>query len=144
MKKLPSLHNLLVGGFLFSIAFSCATFKSEHYWWSTEPSPYPQDFPVTSWAAYYGPLDEIAVQRLKLFDLVVLHPNNSMELSHTVLRRRIQTVQSGRDSIPGTSDDTLVLAYISVGEDDRPHKYFFRGPEGFIPDWEKIQSDSLF
>jgi hypothetical protein len=47
------------------------------------------------------------------FHLVILHPGSN------ITSNQIATIKRGRDNIPGTADDVLVLAYISLGEDDQ-------------------------
>lgn len=49
------------------------------------------------------------------YKLVILHPSVS-----NITPADISTIRSGPDRIVGTVDDMKVLAYISVGEDDRP------------------------
>jgi hypothetical protein len=44
---------------------------------------------------------------------VILHPVSNITAS------QIATIRRGKDNIAGTADDVLVLAYLSVGEDDR-------------------------
>jgi hypothetical protein len=47
------------------------------------------------------------------FHLVILHPGSN------ITSNQIATIKRGRDNIAGTADDVLVLAYISLGEDDQ-------------------------
>ena len=49
------------------------------------------------------------------YTLVILHPSAS-----NISPANIATIRSGPDNTIGTPDDVKVLAYISVGEDDRP------------------------
>jgi hypothetical protein len=47
------------------------------------------------------------------YHLVILHPASSITSNQIAIIRR------GKDNIAGTADDVLVLAYLSIGEDDR-------------------------
>ena len=63
---------------------------------------------------YYG--DWTAGQRdyaRTNYHLVILHPASN------ITSNQIATIKRGKDNIAGTADDVLVLAYLSIGEDDR-------------------------
>lgn len=63
---------------------------------------------------YYGNWDSTTVNFARNnYRLVILHPGSN------ITPAEIATIRSGKDGIPGTADDVLVLAYLSVGEDDR-------------------------
>jgi hypothetical protein len=47
------------------------------------------------------------------YHLVIVHPSSN------ITSNDIATIRRGRDNIAGTADDVLVLAYLSIGEDDR-------------------------
>jgi hypothetical protein len=64
---------------------------------------------------YYGDWDSNKISFARAnFHLVILHPQSNIRAVD------VATIQRGPDNIAGTADDVLVLAYISVGEDDRP------------------------
>ena len=63
---------------------------------------------------YYGNWTTAQVNYARTnYHLVILHPASSITAS------QIATIRSGRDGILGTADDVRVLAYLSIGEDDR-------------------------
>jgi len=47
------------------------------------------------------------------YHLVIVHPASNITAA------QIATIRRGKDNIAGTADDVLVLAYLSIGEDDR-------------------------
>jgi len=47
------------------------------------------------------------------YHLVIVHPASN------ITSNQIATIRSGKDGILGTADDVAVLAYLSIGEDDR-------------------------
>jgi hypothetical protein len=91
---------------LLSFGLSSATAKPTHPKW-----------PPKDYALHYGSWDDAAVQRAHLFDLVVAHPGDDFD---NLNRSLIQRIKAGRDGQPGTGDDVVVLAYVTVGEDDKP------------------------
>lgn len=90
----------------------------------TEPPPItPPDVPLStgrqkvraadSYAIYYGALDATSIQALKQHSLVIVHPHNG-----NIYQSQIRDIQQGLD--PATSsDNVVVLCYISIGEDSR-------------------------
>ncbi|MBF0243672.1 MAG: hypothetical protein HQL31_00175 [Planctomycetes bacterium] len=70
---------------------------------------------VRSYGVYYGPLDGVRAQDLEALDMVVLHPGPKAEnLSH----KRVAELRRGPDGKLQTVDDIIVMAYVSIGEDD--------------------------
>jgi hypothetical protein len=63
---------------------------------------------------YYGNWTSAQVDYARTnYHLVILHPASN------ITSNEIATIKRGKDNIAGTSDDVLVLAYLSIGEDDR-------------------------
>ncbi len=70
---------------------------------------------ATPYLIYYGNWDAGKVDAARTdYSLVILHPTSN------VTPADIATIRRGPDNLADTADDVLVLAYISVGEDDRP------------------------
>jgi hypothetical protein len=68
-----------------------------------------------SYAIYYSALDAASIQALKPYPLVIVHPRNG-----NLIRSQIQALQQGVDPAV-TTDDVIVLCYISIGEDSRTY-----------------------
>lgn len=63
---------------------------------------------------HYGAWDPTRIAAARdNFDLVIV------EALSNIARADVANIQSGPDLAPGTSDDVIVLGYISIGEDDR-------------------------
>ncbi|MGH7989419.1 MAG: fibronectin type III domain-containing protein, partial [Limisphaerales bacterium] len=63
---------------------------------------------------YYGNWTSAQVDYARTnYHLVILHPASN------ITSNQIATIKRGKDNISGTADDVLVLAYLSIGEDDR-------------------------
>jgi hypothetical protein len=63
---------------------------------------------------YYGNWTTAQVNYARTnYQLVILHPASNITAS------QIATIRSGKDGVLGTADDVRVLAYLSIGEDDR-------------------------
>ncbi|MCU0797083.1 MAG: hypothetical protein MUF31_14250 [Akkermansiaceae bacterium] len=72
--------------------------------------------PSTPYLIHYGNWTPTLIDQARTgYRLVILHPSTS-----NITPANIASIRSGPDLTPGTSDDVKVLAYISVGEDDRP------------------------
>lgn len=76
----------------------------------TQPQPQPQveslaNIPKLSYMIYYGALDEALIEQAKQYDIVIVHPKDG-----DITREQIKEIQSA---------GTLVLGYLSVGEDLR-------------------------
>ena len=63
------------------------------------------DIPQPSYMIYYGALSEALIEQAKQYDIVIIHPKHG-----NITREQIKEIQSG---------NTLVLGYLSVGEDLR-------------------------
>lgn len=84
---------------------------------SAQAKPSHAKWPPKDYALHYGSWDDAAVQRSHKFDLIVAHPGDEDANLNLDLVKRIK---AGRDGQPGTADDVIVLAYVTVGEDDKP------------------------
>ncbi len=63
---------------------------------------------------HYGSWNSTLVAQARdNFKLVILEPLSN------ITRARVATIQSGPDQTAGTSDDVIVLGYLTIGEDDR-------------------------
>jgi hypothetical protein len=63
---------------------------------------------------YYGNWTAAQVDYARTnYHLVIIHPASN------ITSNEIATIKRGKDNIAGTADDVLVLAYLSIGEDDR-------------------------
>ena len=60
---------------------------------------------------YYGSWDDDKIFRAQDFNLVILEPSN-------ITAAQIQKLKAGHDGILGTSDDVVVIGYVSLGEDN--------------------------
>jgi len=69
------------------------------------------------------------------YHLVILHPASNITAD------QIATIKRGKDNIAGTADDVLVLAYLTIGEDDRTGAPFTGDRMG--PRVDPRASDSL-
>jgi hypothetical protein len=76
--------------------------------------PLPGFNATTPYLIYYGnwTSSQVAYARTN-YHLVILHPSSN------ITSNQIATIRAGKDNILGTADDVLVLAYLSIGEDDR-------------------------
>lgn len=81
-------------------------------------------WPPRNLAVYYGDWDSAKLKQVQQFDLIVAHPGKDFRTWNSDLVSRLR---QGTDGRLGSPDDTLVLAYLSVGEDENPP----RGPEPF-------------
>lgn len=69
----------------------------------------------TPYLIYYGNWTPTQIETARTdYAMVILHPVSNITAAD------IAVIQRGADNIVDTADDVLVLAYISVGEDDRP------------------------
>ena len=66
------------------------------------------------YSIYYGNWTSGQVDYARTnYHLVILHPASNITAD------RIAAIKRGKDNIAGTADDVLVIAYLSIGEDDR-------------------------
>jgi hypothetical protein len=69
---------------------------------------------TTPYLIYYGNWNSSQVDYARTnYHLVILHPASN------ITSNQIATIKRGKDNIAGTADDVLVLAYLSIGEDDQ-------------------------
>ena len=88
--------------------------------------PVPGFSSSTPYLIHYGNWTPTLVDQARTnYKLVILHPSTS-----NITPADIATIKAGPDNTPGNSDDVKVLAYISVGEDDRPGAPFPGNGEG--------------
>src|SRR5271167_1596090 len=87
---------------------------------------------------YYGNWTAAQVDYARTnFHLVIVHPASN------ITSNQIATIKRGRDNIAGTADDVLVLAYLSIGEDDRNGVPFVGDGQGPRVDPRASDSDPL-
>lgn len=76
--------------------------------------PLPEFNTTRPYLIYYGNWTSGLVDYARTnYELVILHPASN------ITSNQIARIKSGKDGIPGTADDVKVLAYLSIGEDDR-------------------------
>jgi len=69
---------------------------------------------TNSYLIYYGNWTAGQVDYARTnYHLVIVHPASN------ITSNQIATIKRGKDNIAGTADDVVVLAYLSIGEDDR-------------------------
>ena len=91
---------------------------------------------TTPYLIYYGNWNATQVDFARNnYRLVIVHPQSNISAS------QIATIRRGPDNIAGTADDLLVLAYISIGEDNRPGVPFVGDGQG--PRVDPRASDSV-
>jgi hypothetical protein len=79
-----------------------------------ENGPVPGLNTTTPYLVYYGNWNPSQVEYARTnYHLVILHPASN------ITSNQIASIKRGKDNIAGTADDVLVLAYLSLGEDDR-------------------------
>jgi hypothetical protein len=84
---------------------------------------------------YYGDWNSSQVDYARTnYHLVIIHPASN------ITSNDIATIKRGKDNLPGTADDVLVLAYLSLGEDDRAGAPFVG--DGLGPRVDPRASDS--
>src|SRR5580704_7906920 len=87
---------------------------------------------------YYGNWTASQVDYARTnYHLVILHPASN------ITSNDIATIKRGQDNIAGTADDVLVLAYLSLGEDDRAGAPFVGDGLGPRVDPRASESDPL-
>lgn len=86
-------------------------------------------WPPGDYALCYGSWDQEKIGRAHAFDLVVVHPGHDFR---QITPDIVTSIQRGKDGLRGTQDDVIVLAYVSIGEDDQPPAGP-PGPQGGYP-----------
>jgi len=100
-----------------------------------ENGPVPGLNTTTPYLIYYGDWNSSQVDYARTnYHLVILHPASN------ITSNEIATIKRGQDNIAGTADDVLVLAYLSLGEDDRAGAPFVG--DGLGPRVDPRASDS--
>src|ERR1043165_8339713 len=98
--------------------------------------PIPGFNTTSPYLVYYGNWDSTKVNYARNnYRLVILHPTSNITAAN------IASIRRGPDNVAGTSDDVLVFAYISLGEDDRPGAPFAGDGQG--PRVDPRASDSV-
>jgi hypothetical protein len=93
---------------------------------------------TTPYLIYYGNWTASQVDYARTnYHLVILHPASN------ITSNDIATIKRGQDNIAGTADDVLVLAYLSLGEDDRAGAPFVGDGLGPRVDPRASESDPL-
>jgi hypothetical protein len=100
--------------------------------------PLPGFNTTTPYLIYYGNWTSSQVDYARTnYHLVILHPASNITATE------IATIKRGRDNIAGTAGDVLVLAYLSLGEDDRAGAPFAGDGLGPRVDPRASESDPL-
>lgn len=97
----------LIGLLILHVAASAAGALKPHPKW-----------PPADAVFYYGSLaDPATLDKVSRFDLAVVHSDRDMQ---NLTSERVLWIRQGADQIAATADDTIVIAYITIGEDDNP------------------------
>ena len=72
-------------------------------------------WPPRNYLVYYGEWNEAKADRAGEFDLVILHPGPELG---NISPSLIKNIRNGKDEKEDTEDDTIVIAYISIGEEE--------------------------
>jgi len=98
----------------------------------------PQFNTTQPYLIYYGNWNSGMVNYARTnFALVILHPASN------ITSNEIATIKRGKDNIAGTADDVKVLAYLSIGEDDRAGAPFVGDGLGPRVDPRAVDTDPL-
>jgi hypothetical protein len=98
----------------------------------------PQFNTTQPYLIYYGNWTSAMVDYARTnYHLVILHPASN------ITSNEIATIKRGRDNLAGTTDDVVVLAYLSIGEDDRSGAPFVGDKMGPRVDPRTSDSDPL-
>ncbi|MBX3166395.1 MAG: endo alpha-1,4 polygalactosaminidase [Candidatus Eremiobacteraeota bacterium] len=98
-------------------------------------------WPPRSFAVYYGNWDHAKISQAHHYDLIIAHPGKQMERFNADL---ISRLRSGADGLPGNADDCLVLAYLSLGEDEDPAPGPGRPAARYLDRKKRLQKDGFF
>lgn len=107
-------------------------------WWHEQRTePRTAHWPPRSFAVFYGQWTHAQIEKAHGYDLII---SNGGASGDGLPRATVARLQDGADGRPGTQDDALVFGYLSLGEDEDPH----RGPgapPGLYLDREKLQPE---
>lgn len=93
---------------------------------------------ASPYVIYYGNWTASMVDYARTnYHLVILHPASN------ITSNQIATIQRGPDNLASTADDVVVLAYLSIGEDDRTGAPFAGDGQGPRVDPRASDNDSL-
>lgn len=91
-------------------------------------------WPPQSFAVYYGLWDSDHLSQTGPYQMLIVHPGKELDRLNADLVSRLR---SGPDGLPGNQDDRIVLAYLSLSEDESPQP----GPRtdlGYYRDTQKL------
>ncbi len=98
----------------------------------------PQFNTTQPYLIYYGNWNSGMVNYARTnFALVILHPASN------ITSNEIAAIKRGKDNLAGTADDVKVLAYLSIGEDDRAGAPFVGDGLGPRVDPRAVDTDPL-
>jgi endo-alpha-1,4-polygalactosaminidase (GH114 family) len=98
----------------------------------------PQFNTAQPYLIYYGNWNSGMVNYARTnYHLVIIHPASN------ITSNDVATIKRGKDNIAGTTDDVVVLAYLSIGEDDRAGAPFVGDKMGPRVDPRASDSDPL-
>ena len=98
-------------------------------------------WPPRSFCVYYGRWDSAHIALAHKYELIIAHPGKKLEAFNADLVSRLR---SGADGLPGNADDSLVLAYISLGEDEDPPPGPVAMPARYLDRKRLILRDGFF
>ncbi|MBN9417537.1 hypothetical protein ABS71_08495 [bacterium SCN 62-11] len=98
-------------------------------------------WPPRSFVVYYGNWDSASIAAAHAYDLIIAHPGKKLERFNADLVSRLR---SGADGLPGNRDDSLVLAYVSLGEDEDPSPGPVRPAARYLDRKRLLQKDGFF
>lgn len=97
-------------------------------------------WPPRNFCLYYGRWDASQIARAHAYELIVAHPGKKLEAFNVDLVSRLR---SGADGLPGNEDDSLVLAYVSLGEDEDPPAGPVKMPSRYLDRKRLVQKDGF-
>lgn len=75
---------------------------------------HPRRWPPRTYTVYYGSWDDDKVAQASRFDLAIVQPGQGFD---NLAGDRLRRLRLGPDGVAGNDDDTVVLAYLSLGEE---------------------------
>ena len=72
-------------------------------------------WPPKNYLVYYGEWDSEKISKAQDFDLVILHPGEKLD---NITKESIKNLGHSKDHLEGTDGDVIIIAYISIGEDE--------------------------
>ena len=108
---------------------------------SGHPAGQARAWPPRSFAVYYGNWDSSKLAQAHQYELLIAHPGKKLERFNADLVSRLR---SGADGMPGNADDSMVLAYVSLGEDEDPNPGPGPLPHRYLDRKKLVQKDGFF